>query len=186
MIEKQRKQEGTCYVTTYLFDNVNEVVHDRIDLNNVSPMDNNTYVVRGSTALLDAIGDAVVHINMVHKYIRPEDVPQNTIFVITTDGMENSSHKYNAKQIKDMIETQKKEKGWEFIFLGANIDAVETAATFGISPDFAVNYHADSKGTECMYDAVSEAVYSVRNCGVMTPSWRKKLDKDFTHRNKER
>lgn len=186
MLEKQRKVDGLCYVSTYLFDNINEVVHDRIPLGNVAPMDNNTYVVRGSTALLDAMGEAMDNISKIHKYIRPEDVPQNTIFVITTDGMENSSHKYTSAMVKEMIERKKKENGWEFVFLGANIDAVETAESFGISPECAVNYHADAKGTSCMYSAVADAVCSVRSEGYMAPSWRNEIDSDFKNRKKSR
>ena len=185
MIKKQKEQDGKCYVSTYLFDNITELVHDRHLLENVPQMDSKTYVVRGSTALYDAVGEAIDHIEKIHKYIRPEDVPQNTVFVITTDGMENSSCKFTGENIKSMIEAKKK-VGWEFLFLGANIDAVETAGQFGISSDCAVNYHADAKGTACMYNAVADAVCSVRSEGYMAPSWRNDIDKDYTERKKSR
>lgn len=185
MIKKQKEQDGKCYVSTYLFDNITELVHDRHLLENVPQMDSKTYVVRGSTALYDAVGEAIDHIENIHKYIRPEDVPQNTVFVITTDGMENSSCKFTGENIKSMIDAKKK-VGWEFLFLGANIDAVETAGQFGISSDCAVNYHADAKGTACMYNAVADAVCSVRSEGYMAPSWRNDIDKDYTERKKSR
>ena len=127
MIEKQRTVEGECYVSTVLFDNVSEVIHDRVKLSDIKPMTGEDYFVRGSTALLDAIGGAIHHIGNVHKYARPEDVPEHTMFVITTDGMENSSRNYSNERIKAMIERQKEKYGWEFIFIGANIDAEETA-----------------------------------------------------------
>ncbi len=185
MIKKQKEQDGKCYVSTYLFDNITELVHDRHLLENVPQMDSKTYVVRGSTALYDAVGEAIDHIENIHKYIRPEDVPQNTVFVITTDGMENSSCKFTGENIKSMIDAKKK-VGWEFLFLGANIDAVEAAGRFGISSDCAVNYHADAKGTACMYNAVADAVCSVRSEGYMAPSWRNDIDKDYTERKKSR
>ena len=145
MIEKQKKQDGECYVSTVLFDNVSEVLHDRVKLTDINPMTDNEYTVRGSTALIDAIGGAIHHIGNVHKYIRNEDVPEHTIFVITTDGMENASHKYSSDKVKSMIERQKERYGWEFLFIGANIDAVETAARYGIGRDRAVNYNADAQ-----------------------------------------
>lgn len=147
MIEKQKKQEGDCYVSTVLFDGVSEVLHDRIKLCDVPKMTENDYTVRGCTALIDAIGGAIKHIGNIHKYARPEDVPENTMFVITTDGQENASHTYSSEKVKKMIEHQKEKYGWEFLFIGANIDAVETAARYGIGKDRAVNYNADSKGT---------------------------------------
>jgi len=186
MIKKQREQEGRCYVSTFLFDNVTETFHDRMLLDDVASMTGRDYVVRGSTALLDALGDAIHHIGKIHKYARREDVPENTIFIITTDGMENSSFKYTSDDIKKLIEKQKKKYGWEFIFLGANIDAVETAKAYGINSDRAVNYHPDAKGTACMYETVSEAVCSVRKKGAMAPCWSQKLDEDYKSRKSER
>lgn len=149
-------------------------------------MTGKNYVVRGCTALLDALGDAIHHIGNIHKYARPEDVPENTIFVITTDGMENASHKYSSDEVKKLIENQKKKYGWEFMFLAANIDAVETAKSFGIDENRAVNYHADSVGTACLYDTVSEAVCSVRQGKKMSDNWSEKLNRDFETRKKGR
>ena len=147
-------------------------------------MTDKDYTVRGSTALLDAMGDAIKHIGNIHKYARPEDVPENTIFVITTDGMENASYKYSSDEIKKMVERQKNKYGWEFMFLAANIDAVETARGFGISEDRAVNYHPDSVGTACLYDTVSEAVCNVRQGKKMADNWSEKLNRDYENRKK--
>lgn len=185
MIEKQKKQDGECYVSTVLFDNVSEVLHDRVSLTDIKPMTDKEYTVRGCTALIDAIGGAIHHIGNVHKYARPEDVPEHTMFVITTDGMENASHKYSSDKVKKMIERQKEQYGWEFLFIGANIDAVETAAQYGISEDRAVNYHADPKGTACLYDNVSDVVFSVRMGCDIEENWSEKLNKDFKSRGKK-
>ena len=185
MIEKQKKQDGECYVSTVLFDNVSEVLHDRVSLTDIKPMTDKEYTVRGCTALIDAIGGAIHHIGNVHKYARPEDVPEHTMFVITTDGMENASHKYSSDKVKKMIERQKEQYGWEFLFIGANIDAVETAAQYGISEDRAVNYHADPKGTACLYDNVSDVVFSVRMGCYIEENWSEKLNKDFKSRGKK-
>jgi len=184
MIEKQKNQEGECFVSTVLFDNVSEVLHDRVKLSEIKPMTDTEYTVRGCTALIDAIGGAIHHIGNIHKYARPEDVPEHTVFVITTDGMENASRRYSSEQVKAMIERQKEKYGWEFLFIGANIDAVETAARFGISQDRAVNYNADSQGTEILYDAVSVAVESVRSCRPLDGSWSEKINKDYQKRGK--
>lgn len=185
MIEKQKKQDGECYVSTVLFDNVSEVLHDRVKLTDVKPMTDKEYIVRGSTALIDAIGGAIHHIGNVHKYARNEDVPEHTVFVITTDGMENSSHKYSSDKVKKMIERQKEQYGWEFLFIGANIDAVETAAQYGIDKDRAVNYHADAKGTACLYDNVSDVVFCVRRGCDIEDNWSEKLNRDFKSRGKK-
>lgn len=146
LIEKQKKQDGECFVSTVLFDNVSEVLHDRVKLSEIKPMTDKDYTVRGCTALIDAIGGAIHHIGNIHKYARPEDVPEHTMFVITTDGLENASHQYSSDEVKKMVERQKEEYGWEFLFIGANIDSVETAKHFGIGADRAVNYHADHQG----------------------------------------
>ena len=185
MIEKQKKQEGTCFVSTVLFDNESKVIHDRVPLEEVRPMTADDYSVRGCTALLDAIGDAIHHVSNIHKYIRPEDVPASTVFVITTDGMENASRRYSADRVRSMI-SQQKEKGWEFLFIGANIDAIQTAGRFGIAPDRAVNYHADAKGTRVVYEAVSEAVSCARMQAPMSASWSDKINDDFNNRGKEK
>ena len=185
MIEKQKQEAGECYVSTILFDNVSEVLHDRVKLSEIKPMTREQYTVRGCTALIDAIGGAIRHIANIHKYARPEDVPAHTVFVITTDGMENASRKYTAERVKRMIEHEKEKYGWEFLFIGANIDAVETAARYGIGSDRAVNYHADSKGTEVLYESVSEAVRYVRDCGGIQPNWTMKIDSDYKARGKK-
>lgn len=182
LIEKQRKQDGECYVSTILFDNVSEVLHDRVKLADIPKMTDNDYTVRGCTALIDAIGGAIDHISTIHKYAREEDVPEHTMFVITTDGMENASHIYSSKKVKKMIENKKKKNNWEFLFIGANIDAVETAKTFGISEDRAVNYHADKKGTSVLYNAVSNAVCKVRACAPLTAEWCEEINEDYQQR----
>ena len=185
MIEKQKKQDGKCYVSTVLFDNVSEVLHDRVNLSDVKPMTDKEYTVRGCTALIDAIGGAIHHIGNVHKYARTEDVPEHTLFVITTDGIENASRCYTSERVKSMIERQKERYGWEFLFIGANIDAVETAAQYGINEDRAVNYHADPMGTACLYDNVSDVVFDVRMGYTIEDNWSAKLSKDFNNRGKK-
>ena len=182
LIEKQKKTEGKCYVSTVLFDNECKVIHDRVKLEIVKPMTHKDYQVGGCTALIDAIGGAIKHIGNIHKYARPEDVPAKTMFVITTDGMENASHKFSSDEVKKMIKRQKEKYGWEFLFIGANIDAVETAATFGIDKSRAVNYHADKKGTKVVYENVSEAVKYLRDCGGIQPNWSEDIEKDFNAR----
>ena len=169
-------------VSTVLFDHESDVIHDRIDLQRIAPMTRKEYYVRGCTALLDAIGGAIHHIGNVHKYAREEDRPEKTLFVITTDGMENASRKYSYDRVKTMIEQQQEKYGWEFIFLGANIDAAKEAARFGIREDRAANYHADSAGTAVIYEAVSEAVCSVRACKLMSADWKQKVDEDYKKR----
>ena len=185
MIEKQRKEAGECYVSTVLFDNISEVLHDRVRLSEISPMTDKEYTVRGSTALIDALGGAIHHIGNVHKYARPEDVPAHTMFIITTDGMENASHKYSSGRVKEMIQRQKERYGWEFLFIGANIDAVETAARYGIDRDRAVNYNADKEGTRVVYESVAKAVCSVRNCETLSGDWCAEIDADYNKRGKK-
>ena len=184
MIQKQKAEDGEAYVSTILFDNHTDVIHDRVDIQKVQPMTRKEYYVRGCTALLDAVGGAIHHIGNVHKYAREEDRPEKTLFVITTDGMENASRKYSYDRLKAMIERQKEKYGWEFIFLGANIDAAKEAARFGIHADRAANYNADSVGTAVIYEAVSEAVCSVRASKAMSDSWRRKVDEDYKKRGK--
>lgn len=184
LIEKQRRQDGACYVSTVLFNNVSEVVHDRVPLSRVEKMTAEDYTVRGGTALMDAIGCAIRHIRNVHKYARPEDVPERTLFVITTDGMENASHLYDSDQVKAMIRHQKEKHGWEFLFIGANIDSVETARHFGIGADRAVNYHADSQGTSVVFDAISATVGSFRKREPLSPNWSEGISADFNGRKK--
>ena len=161
-IEKQKAQEGKVYVSTVLFDHVSEVIHDRVDIREIRPMTEKDYEVRGCTALLDAIGGAIHHIGNVHKYARREDVPEHTIFLITTDGMENASSRYSVREIKEKLKRQTEKYGWEFIFLAANIDAVETADNLGIRRDRAANYRQTKRGVERSYYAMNEAILSVR------------------------
>lgn len=181
MIEKQKKQDGKCFVSTVLFDGEAQVLHDRLPLENIPKMTEKDYSVRGCTALLDALGDAIVHIGNIHKYARPEDIPAHTIFVITTDGQENASHRYSSPKIKKEIE-KRKEMGWEFLFLGANIDAVETAAQYGIDEDRAVNFHADKEGTKLNFKVLSKAIGSVRCGAPLSAKWKQEIDQDFQTR----
>lgn len=186
MIEKQKKQDGECYVSTVLFDNESEVIHDRVKLSEVAKMTDRDYTVRGCTALIDAIGGAIHHIGNIHKYARKEDVPEHTMFVITTDGMENTSHRYTSDKVKKMIERQKEKYGWEFLFIGANIDAVETAAKYGIGADRAVNYRADKKGTKVLYDTVAHTVCSMRANGAIADCWCADIDDDYNSRSRDK
>ena len=182
MIEKQKLEPGEAFVSTVLFDNETEVIHDRVDIKKIELLTDCDYYVRGCTALLDAVGGAIHHIGNVHKYARPEDRPEKTLFVITTDGMENASRKYSYDRVKMMIERQHDKYGWEFIFLGANIDAVKEAARFGISEDRAANYHADSTGTAVIYEAMSEVVCNVRASRPMSKEWKRSIDEDYKKR----
>jgi len=161
------------------------VLHDRVKLSDIKPMTDKEYTVRGCTALIDALGGAIHHIGNIHKYARPEDVPEHTMFIITTDGMENASQRYSSEQVKRMIERQKEKYGWEFLFIGANIDAVETAKRYGINEDRAVNYNADAKGTGILYESVACAVSNVRKCASLDNSWRENLDVDYKKRGKK-
>ena len=174
MIEKQRQVEGKCYVTTVLFDTRYEMLHDRLPLDKVPVMTDKDYCVGGGTALLDAVGAAIRQIEMIHKYARPEDVPEHTIFIITTDGHENSSCNYSYADIKKMIESAKK-KGWEFLFLGANIDAAAEAARIGISRDRAADYEATECGTQCLFETVNKSVAAVRRKGALSADWKDAL-----------
>ena len=185
MTQKQRKEPGEALVSTVLFDNETQVIHDRVPLEKVPALTQKEYYVRGCTALLDAVGGAIHHIGNVHKYAREEDRPEKTLFVITTDGMENASRRYTYDKVKAMIEHQREKYGWEFLFLGANIDAAREAAWFGIRADRAANYHADHIGTEVIYEAVSEAVCQVRSCAApLSADWKRKIDADYKGRSK--
>jgi len=185
LIAKQKKEDGQALVSTVLFDDRSDVLHDRVPLDRIAPMTDDDYFVRGCTALLDAVGGAIHHIGNVHKYARPEDRPEKTMVIITTDGMENASKRYTYEKVKSMIERQKEEYGWEFIFLGANIDAVEVAARFGISEDRAANYHSDEEGTALNYEVLSEAICQVRmGCAPLSAGWKKKIDADFERRKR--
>lgn len=185
MIEKQRKEPGEAFVSTVLFDNASEVIHDRVRLDQVPRLTDKEYFVRGCTALLDAVGGAIHHIGNVHKYARPEDRPEKTLFVITTDGMENASRHYDYDRVRKMIERQKEKYGWEFLFLGANIDAAAEAKRFGISEDRAANYHCDPTGTALNFDVLADAVCSVRMGVQLDESWKSRIDEDYKKRGKK-
>ena len=182
MIARQKQEAGEALVSTVLFDNESVVIHDRLPLAKVPLMTEKEYFTRGCTALLDAIGGAIHHIGNVHKYAREEDRPEHTLFVITTDGMENASRHYSSDRVKQMIERQKSRYGWEFLFLGANIDAVETAGHFGIDADRAVNYHSDSEGTALNYEVLSETICAVRCSQPLGSDWKKRIDADYKRR----
>ena len=182
MIAKQRREAGEALVSTVLFNTTTTVLHDRVPLTRIEPMTDRQYQTGGCTALLDAIGGAIHHIGNVHKYAREEDRPERTLFVITTDGLENASHSYSADRVRRMIRRQRENYGWEFIFLGANIDAVETAAHIGIDRSRAVNYHSDSRGTRLNYEVLSEAISSVRSCKPLEENWSQRIDEDYLGR----
>ncbi len=182
MIEKQKKQEGKAYVTTVLFDHEIQILHSRVELSEIPPMTDKDYTVRGTTALIDAIGTTIKRIKSMHKELPEKEVPEHTIFVITTDGMENASSQYSSKEVKKMIEHQKKKHNWEFLFIGANIDAVETAKHFGIDKNRAVNYKADAQGTSVLYSAVSSVVGSVRKSKAIEDTWSQEINEDFEKR----
>ena len=182
MIQKQKKEEGEAYVSTILFNNVSEVLHDRIRLKDIPKMTTNDYTVQGCTALIDAIGGAIRHIGNIHKYARPEDVPIHTMFIITTDGQENASRQYSSNEVRKMIEHQKEKYGWEFLFIGANIDAVETASHFGISRNRAVNYNADSKGTQVLYKTLSAPISAMRADEDISDDWSQSIEEDYNNR----
>ena len=184
MIEKQKREDGQALVSTVLFDNESVVIHDRLPLDRVPPLTKREYYTRGCTALLDAVGGAIHHIGNVHKYARREDVPEKTLFIITTDGYENASRRYDYEKVRQMIQHEKEKYGWEFLFLGANIDAAREAARFGISADRAANYLADREGTGVIYETVSEAVCQVRSCAPLAADWKQKIDADFKKRKK--
>ena len=178
LINKQKKEDGACYVSTVLFDTECTVLHDRVPIEKVEPMTADDYVPGGCTALLDAIGGAIRHIGSIHKYARKEDVPEHTIFVITTDGLENASCRYGSDKVKRMIERQKEKYGWEFIFLAANIDAVETAEHIGISRNRAANYRADGAGTDKMFGVMAQAVSAMRCSMALKEDWAAELEED--------
>ena len=184
MIEKQKKEPGEAFVSTVLFDDQTEVLHDRVKVSDVQPITGKEYYVRGCTALLDAVGGAIHHIGNIHKYARPEDVPEHTLFVITTDGMENASRCYSARRVKEMIQRQKEKYGWEFLFLGANIDAAREAARFGIGADRSVNYKCDEEGTALNYEVISAAVCSVRSAQPLSADWKRRIDEDVQKRGR--
>ena len=185
LIEKQKREPGEAYISTVLFDNESEIIHDRVSVSKMEPMTEKEYYVRGCTALLDAVGGAIHHIGNVHKYAREEDRPEKTLFVITTDGMENASRRYTAEKVKTMIQRQQEKYGWEFLFLGANIDAVSEARKYGIHEDRAVDYCCDEAGTELNYEVLSAAVSEVRSSRgekKLDRSWKARLERDYAER----
>lgn len=184
MIEKQKKEPGEAFVSTVLFDDRTEVLHDRVKVGEVRPITEKEYYVRGCTALLDAVGGAIHHIGNIHKYARREDVPEKTMFIITTDGYENASRRYDYETVRRMIQRQKEKYGWEFLFLGANIDAAKEAARFGIGADRAVNYKCDEAGTALNYEVISEAVCSVRAARPLGADWKRRIDEDVQKRGR--
>lgn len=184
LLSKQKREEGNATVTTVLFNHNYELLHDRIPVSSVSPISEREYEVGGTTALLDAIGSAIHKIGNAQKRTRAEDRADKVMFVITTDGMENASSEYNHEKIKTMIADQKEKYNWEFIFMGANIDAVSTAEKFGIDEEFAVNYHADEKGTELNYKVMSETISSFRKGEKLDRHWKKDIEADFDKRKK--
>ncbi len=184
MVEKQKHEEGEAYLSAVLFSNDSNVLYDRVDIRKVEPMTERQYFVGGCTALLDAIGDAVHHIGNVHKYAREEDRPAKTIFVITTDGMENASRRHTYDEVRRMIERQREKYGWEFLFLGANMDAVSAARRFGIREDRAVRYECDAKGTALNYEVVGKAIRSVRCGAPLAADWKKEIEEDYEKRGK--
>ncbi len=179
MLKKQKKESGEALISTVVFDNVVEVIHDRVPIKRMKNLTDKDYYVRGCTALLDAVGGAIHHIGNVHKYARDEDVPERTLFIITTDGMENASRRYNYSDVKKMIERQKEKYGWEFLFLGANIDAAAEGAKIGIDRDFTVDFHNDTLGTQINYEAMSKAISYARSCSApLSAGWKKDIDAD--------
>ena len=184
MIDKQRREEGEAYVSTVAFSNESRVIHDRVDLDKVAPLTRRDYTPGGCTALLDALGGAIRHIGNVHKYAREEDVPEHTIFVITTDGMENASHRYSRREVKQMVERQKARYGWEFLFLGANMDAIAAAEDIGISRDRAVKYVSDAQGTALNYRVVSDTICRMRMSEPLCADWKAEIEADEKARGK--
>ena len=192
MIAKQQKEEGEAIVSTVLFDDKTDVIHDRVAIGEVKKLTEEDYYVRGCTALLDAVGGAIHHIGNVHKYAREEDRPAKTLFVITTDGLENASRHYSFKDVKKLIKRQQEKYNWEFLFLGANIDAIEVAGNMGISRDRAANYNCDEVGTALNYQVLEAAVTRVRKCKAadmaMTfagGAWKADIDRDYEKRGKK-
>ena len=187
MLRKQRETEGEVVVSTVLFDDESEVLYDRIPLQDMPQMTEKEYYVRGCTALLDAIGGAIHHIGNVHKYARDEDRPEKTIFIITTDGLENASKRYSYEKVKQMVERQKEKYGWEFLFLGANIDAIETAGRFGIAPDRAANYNSDHMGTALNYEVLADTVCEMRvSAAPIDGNWKRRIEEDFDRRGRRK
>lgn len=186
MIGKQKKEDGDCLVTAVLFNQKTEILFDRIPLSGIAGMTDRDYVPGGSTALLDAMGETIKHIGNIHRYVREEDRPEHTIFVITTDGMENASCVYSSEKIKEMIREKQDKDHWEFLFLGSNIDAVETAREYGIDEDHSVEYMNDPKGIETFYEAQADAISTVRKGRKLGSEWKAATMEDLSLRKKRR
>ena len=184
-LERQKKEEGEAYVSTVLFSDTNSVIHDRVPISKIEPMNDKQYSVGGCTALLDAIGGAIKHIGNVHKYAREEDRPEKTVFVVTTDGQENSSRVYDYEKIKKLVKKQQEKYGWEFIFLGANIDAITEAGRLGIASNRAVRYECDGVGTMLNFECMSESIVNFRVADSMPENWKEKIEKYHSKKNKE-
>ncbi|MGF0032154.1 vWA domain-containing protein [Bariatricus sp. SGI.154] len=192
LVGKQKKEDGEALISAVLFDDQTEVLYDRVSLNRIEPMNDKQYYVRGCTALLDALGGAIHHIGNVHKYAREEDRPEKTIFIITTDGMENASRRYTYEKVKNLVERQRNKYGWEFLFLGANMDAISVAGRFGVQANRAVNYECDSEGTQLNYEVLSKAVSRVRACAAPTAAmafdecedWADEINADYQRRHR--
>lgn len=184
MLGKQKSLEGECFITTVLFSNSTETLHDRLPVEKVRELGVEDYCVGGCTALIDAIGETIRHISDIHKYARRSDVPERTMFVIMTDGMENASRNYSSDKVKKMIEDKKKKEDWEFIFMGANIDAVETAGNLGIAPEGSVDFKNDSTGQRLAYEVMNDAVTSYRSGRKLDKSWKTKLQEDVEKRGR--
>lgn len=186
LIEKQKKEDGEALISTVLFDHAREVLHNRACLKHIKPMTEKEYYVRGSTALLDAVGYAIDHIIKVRKHTKKEFQPEKTMFVIMTDGYENASREFTYDEIRRKIERQKEHYHWQFMFVGANMDAISEASKYGIGADMAVEYLCDRKGTAVSYDAISEAVKSVRACGCAGSKWKENIENDCKSRRRGR
>ena len=184
-VEKQKKEEGEALLSAVLFDNDSQVIYDRVDIRKVEPMTDRQYQVGGCTALLDAIGGAVHHMANVHKYAREEDRPGKTVFVITTDGMENASRRYSYREVQKMVKHEQEKYGWEFLFLGANMDAIEAARTFGIREDRAVRYECDSAGTSLNFAVVSKTIGKLRKGETIAPEWSADIARDYEERGQK-
>ena len=185
MLERQKKAEGEALLSTLLFSNETEVLHDRADIRQVEPLSLQDYRVGGNTALLDAIGGAIRHIGELHRRASEDERPSHTLFAITTDGQENASHRYGYAELKRLIERQKERYGWEFLFLGANMDAVAAASRFGIDADRAVRYHCDSAGIALNYEAVGEAILTLREKSALDRDWGARIREDYQKRGKD-
>ena len=182
-ITRQKKEEGKAYVTTVLFDDRYEVLHDRIDLHEVKELDATQYYVRGCTALLDAIGKTIAHIDTVHRYIRPEDVPDHTMVIINTDGMENASREFDNRMVRKMVQ-EHQDKGWEFLFLGANIDSYAVAGSFGLSEKNITNYMHDRTGMHKVFEDIGEAICEMRTVGSVGADWKMRTTTDYESRKR--